>query len=191
MERRATEPVTAAPSHFDRYRGRILATASRSHPMLKHIAALTMLALLACATGCTQHLDQGQQRRAPATDIDRLLATARRQLPDYPDQAVLLGLAAHRLGPSPATDAALRWLRGRYPLQRTLRGHEGVVRGVQATAAGKLLLTYSDEDSTARLWSIASGAQLQVLRCHRSAYRSHFVIGIKEPAPDRRNGARA
>jgi hypothetical protein len=25
--------------------------------------------------------------------------------------------------------------------------------------------------------------------CHRWPYRSHFVIGIKEPAPDRRNGA--
>lgn len=80
-----------------------------------------------------------------------LATTAESIAEAFPDQGVLLALAARRLGQSAETDALLRAARSIFPYATALRGHEGSVSGAQFSPDGTTVVTAS-ADKTARLW---------------------------------------
>ena len=100
-----------------------------------------------------------------------LVARAENLANSYPDQSLLLGLAARRISAVAKADAVIRAARGSYSYRAVLRGHEDEVWSAQFSPDGKTVVTAS-KDKTARLWDAASGRELQVLRGHEDAVNS-------------------
>ncbi len=94
-----------------------------------------------------------------------LLAMAENLAKNNPDQSVLLALAARRISAIPRADSFIRYARANYTYRSVLRGHEDTVSSAQFSPDGKTVVTAS-VDKTARLWDVATGRELQVLRGH-------------------------
>jgi hypothetical protein len=80
-----------------------------------------------------------------------LVARAENLAMGYPDQSLLLGLAARRISAVAKADALIRAAGGSYAYRAVLRGHEGVVWSAQFSPDGKTVVTAS-WDKTSRLW---------------------------------------
>jgi hypothetical protein len=105
------------------------------------------------------HQDQLAMRRASEALASRALA----ELPRDPELGTLLAIAAvEEYGPSPRATLALSTaLASSFP-PMVLQGHKDRVRRVAFAPDGIRLATASD-DGTARVWDVASGAELHTL----------------------------
>jgi WD40 repeat protein len=103
---------------------------------------------------------------AMARLADSIAARALASLPENPEQALLLALAAvERCTPTPAARQALASVVAAARLRGSLRGHEDGVWDVRWASDGRRLATASD-DGTARIWDAMTGEQLHVLGGH-------------------------
>ncbi len=110
------------------------------------------------------------ERMARDAIAGELTVRAETMSKDYPDQSSLLALAAWKMSSTAKAQGLIRSAWGDYSHQHVLRGHEDGVESAQFAPDGKTVVTAS-RDKTARLWDVASGKELHVLR-HEDEVRS-------------------
>jgi WD40 repeat protein len=140
-------------------------------------AGFAVLALIAVIAGVWAVRQQGQAEaslRASRTATSRFLADVARQRLAEGRLGEAVALARHAVPLEiedwprvPTAENALAFAMQAYSSAAVrpvagLVGHEGTVRGALFSPAGTDLLTWS-YDGTARLWNVATGAQLRVL----------------------------
>ncbi len=175
-EREAAERAENKLRQAEKERAQALAFTAvlRRRSRVAIIVSLVAVALVLVASGFWRQADKQTQRAeamARKAVAAELATTAESLAKSFPDQSLLLAVAARQVASSSKADAILRVAGDAYPYRQVLRGHEGPVVSARFSADGKTVLTASS-DKTARLWDLASGRELQVLRGHGGSVAS-------------------
>jgi len=155
---------------------RLLSWARRRRELAAALSALVVLIPVAFSVTLWLLIEVRGESEARAAALrseegQRLAYQSLTVLGENPGQALLLALEADRRAPSLSANSALLAAVEACRERRRLLGHTGAVVDVRYSPDGKRVVTAS-YDRTARVWDVATGGAVAVLRGHTEAIES-------------------